>query len=238
MTIGIISAIPEEYSKLNWDDTPKTETIINKVFQFGTINGVDVIAAECGIGKVNAAMTTSLLLGHYKCEGIVFSGVAGGLNPDLSYGEVIIADKLIQHDYGAIVNGRFIHSIAGSFPQLNHEEDYDFAFSMSEGMKESIRFVLGDYTRFGTVLTGDYYLSCTNTRNALYKKFRADAIEMEGAAIAQVCCNWHKPFVIVRVLSDLAGHDSHMDFDTFVDSSSEKAANVVTKLLPMMDAWV
>ena len=237
MAIGIISAIPEEYSKLKWDTPPRTETIISKVFQFGTINGVDVIAAECGIGKVNAAMTTSLLLGHYQCDGIVFSGVAGGLNPDLSYGEVIVADKLIQHDYGAIVGGRFVHSLAGSFPQLSDDLEYDFAFSMSDEMKEAIRFVLGDYTRFGTVLTGDAYLACDSTRNDLHKKFKADAIEMEGAAIAQVCCNWHKPFVIVRVLSDLAGNDSHVDFDTFVDSSSEKAADVVNKLLPMMDAW-
>lgn len=237
MTIGIISAIPEEYSKLTWDTTPRSETIISKEFQFGSINGIDVIAAECGIGKVNAAMTTSLLLGHYECDGIIFSGVAGGLNPDLNYGEVIVADKLIQHDYGAIVNGRFVHSLAGSFPQLADDPDYDFSFSMSDEMKESIRFILGDYTRFGTVLTGDVYLACDNTRNALHKRFAADAIEMEGGAIAQVCCNFHKPFVIVRVLSDLAGSDSHVDFDTFVDSSSEKAATIVTKLLPMMDAW-
>jgi len=237
MTIGIISAIPEEYSKLVWDNPPRIEKIVNKVFQFGSINGVEVIAAECGIGKVNAAMTTALLLGHYNCEGIVFSGVAGGLNPELSYGEIIIADRLIQHDYGAVVNGRFVPSLAGSFPQLSDEKDCDFSFSMPNEMKETIRFVLGDYTRFGTILTGDYYLACDKSRDILHRRYEADAIEMEGAAIAQVCCNWHKPFVIVRVLSDLAGNDSHIDFDTFVDSSSEKAATIVTKLLPMMDAW-
>ena len=81
MTVGVISAIPEEYSKLKWDGEPKTETIINKIFQFGSMNGVKVIAAECGIGKVNASMTTALLLGHFGCDSIIFSGVAGGLNP-------------------------------------------------------------------------------------------------------------------------------------------------------------
>ena len=60
---------------------------------------------------------------------------------------------------------------------------------------------------------------------------------MEGAAIAQVACNWHKPFVVVRVLSDLAGNDSHFDFNEFVDDSSTKAAEVVNRLLPVMDAW-
>jgi adenosylhomocysteine nucleosidase len=70
-----------------------------------------------------------------------------------------------------------------------------------------------------------------------HKQFNADAIEMEGGAIAQVCCEWHKPFVIVRVLSDLAGDDSHVDFDEFVDDSSVKSAKIVKKLLPLMDAW-
>ena len=70
-----------------------------------------------------------------------------------------------------------------------------------------------------------------------YEQFKADAVEMEGAAIAQVCCNWHKPFVIVRVLSDLAGNESHFDFNEFVDESSKKSANIVNKLLPVLDAW-
>ena len=96
MAVGIISAIPEEYSKLEWDSEPRTETIINKIFQFGSINGVEVVAAECGIGKVNAAMTTALLLGHFSCSSIAFSGVAGGINPKFKIGDVIIAEQLIQ----------------------------------------------------------------------------------------------------------------------------------------------
>ena len=111
MTVGIISAIPEEYSKLEWDSEPRTETIINKLFQFGKINGVDVVAAECGIGKVNAAMTTALLLGHFGCSSIAFSGVAGGVNPKFKIGDVIIAEQLIQHDYGSIVEGQLISAI-------------------------------------------------------------------------------------------------------------------------------
>jgi adenosylhomocysteine nucleosidase len=236
MTVGVISAIPEEYSKLEWDAPPRTETIINKIFQFGTINGVDVIAAECGIGKVNAAMTTSLLLGHFGCDSIAFSGVAGGVNPAYRIGDVIIAEQLVQHDYGAIVEGELISAIPGSFPSLS-DDDEDVSYKMSPDMREAIKYALGDEVRFGRVLTGDTYLACTETRNMFYKQFRADAIEMEGAAIAQVCCNWHKPFVVVRVLSDLAGNKSNMDFDEFVDESSSKAARIVKKLLPILDAW-
>ena len=115
MTVGVISAIPEEYGKLKWDDEPKTETIINKIFQFGTMNGVKVIAPECGIGKVNASMTTALLLGHFGCDSIAFSGVAGGVNPEYKIGDVLVAEQLIQHDYGAVVNGQLISAIPGVF---------------------------------------------------------------------------------------------------------------------------
>jgi len=239
MPIGVISAIPEEYSKLSWDAAPRTESIINKIFQFGTINGVDVIAAECGIGKVNAAMTTSLLLGHYNCDGIIFSGVAGGINPKLNIGQVIIADELVQHDYGTMSKSVFFNAIPGSFPGYT-EDDKNVSYKMPTAMKNTIRHLLGpDHdVYFGKVLTGDTYVACSTTREQLRNKFGADAVEMEGAAIAQVCCNWSKPFIVIRVLSDLAGNTSHFDFDTFVDESSEKAANLTQKLLPILDAWL
>ena len=236
MTVGVISAIPEEYSKLEWDSEPRTETIINKIFQFGSMNGVKVIAAECGIGKVNASMTTSLLLGHFGCDSIVFSGVAGGLNPKYEIGDVLIAEQLIQHDYGAVVNGQVISAIPGCFPGMVDEHE-DVSYKMSIDMRDAVKHALGDDAKFGRILTGDTYLACAKTRDMFHKQFKADAIEMEGAAIAQVACNWHKPFVVVRVLSDLAGNDSHFDFNEFVDDSSTKAAEVVNRLLPVMDAW-
>jgi adenosylhomocysteine nucleosidase len=236
MAVGIISAIPEEYTKLVWDSPPRTETIVNKIFNFGRINDVDVIAAECGIGKVNAAITTGLLLGHFGCDSIAFSGVAGGLNPDLSVGDIIIADELIQHDYGAIVNGEMISSIPGSFPALADTDD-DVSYTMPSALRSAIEHEVGSYTKFGRVITGDTYLACENTRKMFHKQFQADAIEMEGAAIAQVCCSWHVPFVIVRVLSDLAGADSHIQFDEFIEESSVKAAKTVRQLLPILDAW-
>jgi adenosylhomocysteine nucleosidase len=236
MTVGIISAIPEEYSKLQWDSEPRTETIINKMFQFGSINGVDVVAAECGIGKVNAAMTSALLLGHFGCSSIAFSGVAGGINPKYKIGDVLIAEQLIQHDYGAIVQGQLISAIPGSFPALA-DSDEDTAYIMSSEMRSVLASQVGNLVHFGRVITGDTYLACTETRKMFFAQFKADAVEMEGAAIAQVCTNWHKPFVIIRVLSDLAGNDSHVDFDQFVDDSSKKAAVVLNKVLPVLDAW-
>ena len=236
MTVGIISAIPEEYSQLNWDSEPRTETIINKIFQFGTINGVEVVAAECGIGKVNAAVTTALLLGHFNCSSIAFSGVAGGINPKYKIGDIIIAEQLIQHDYGAIVEGQLISSLPGSFPSLSDSGE-DASYKMSTEMRTVLQRELGNVAHFGRVITGDTYLACSETRKMFFEQFSADAVEMEGAAIAQACCNWHKPFVIIRVLSDLAGDESHIDFDEFVDDSSKKAAMVLNKVLPVLDAW-
>lgn len=236
MAVGVISAIPEEFSKLQWDNEPRTETIINKVFQFGSINGVEVVAAECGIGKVNAAMTTGLLLGHFGCSSIAFSGVAGGINPKFKIGDVIIAEQLVQHDYGSIVEGQLISAIPGSFPGLTDTNE-DTSYKMSPEMRTVLYEQVGSMAHFGRVITGDTYLACTETRKMFFEQFKADAVEMEGAAIAQVCTNWHKPFVVVRVLSDLAGNESHIDFDQFVDDSSQKAAKILNKVLPVLDAW-
>ena len=236
MAVGIISAIPEEYTKLEWDSEPRTEIIVNKIFKFGKIDGIDVIAAESGIGKVNAAVTTGLLLGHFGCDSIAFSGCAGGLNPKQSCGDILIADSLVQHDYGAIVNGELISSIPGSFPALDKTDD-DIAYVMPERLKNAITNVVGDDVSFGRILTGDTYLACANTRKMFHKQFEADAIEMEGGAIAQVCCSWHVPFVIVRVLSDLAGAESHYQFEEFIEDSSIKAARTVKTILPILDAW-
>lgn len=236
MTIGVISAIPEEYSKLEWDVEPRTEMIVNKLFRFGKMNGIDIIAAECGIGKVNAALTTSLLLGHFGCDSIAFSGVAGGINPDSRIGDILIADSLTQHDYGAIVDGQLISALPGSFPALEDTME-DCGYRMSEEMRSALAEVVDDDVMFGSIITGDTYLACEKTRKMFWQQFRADALDMEGAAIAQVCCSWHMPFVIIRVLSDLAGSQSHVDFDEFVDESSIKAAKVLKQILPVLDIW-
>ena len=186
--------------------------------------------------RSNAVVILALLLGHFGCDSIVFSGVAGGLNPEYNIGDVLIAEQLVQHDYGAIVNGQVISAIPGSFPGMVDENE-DVSYKMSLDMRDAIKRTLDDNIRFGRILTGDTYLACSKTREMFHKQFKADAIEMEGGAIAQVCCNWHKPFVVVRVLSDLSGNDSHFDFNEFVDESSAKSAVVVNKLLPVMDAW-
>jgi adenosylhomocysteine nucleosidase len=181
-------------------------------------------------------MTTALLLGHFGCDSIAFSGVAGGVNPEYKIGDVLVAEQLIQHDYGAVVNGQLISAIPGVFPGMVDENE-DVSYKMSKEMRKQLGDILKDEVRFGRILTGDTYLACSKTRQMFYEQFRADAIEMEGAAIAQVCCNWHKPFVIVRVLSDLAGNESHFDFNDFVDDSSRKAARVINKILPVLDVW-
>ena len=236
MAVGVISAIPEEYTKLEWDSEPRREIIVNKIFKFGKMNDTDVIAAECGIGKVNAALTTGLLLGHFGCDSIAFSGCAGGVNPKHNIGDILIADELIQHDYGAIVNGQLISSIPGSFPSLD-DTDENIAYVMPERLKNAITNVLGKDVTFGRILTGDTYLACEKTRKMFFNQFQADACEMEAGAIAQVCCSWHVPFIIVKVLSDLSGSNSPMEFEEFIEDSSIKAAKTVKKVLPILDAW-
>ena len=108
---------------------------------------------------------------------------------------------------------------------------------MPERLKNAITNVVDDTVSFGRILTGDTYLACEGTRKMFRGQFGADAIEMEGGAIAQVCCSWHVPFVIVRVLSDLAGTESHYQFEEFIDDASVKAAKTVKKVLPILEQW-
>ena len=100
-----------------------------------------------------------------------------------------------------------------------------------------IEEVVGDYTKFGRILTSDTYLACDKTRKMLREQFQADGVDMEAAAIAQVCCSWHVPFVVVKVLSVLAGSNSTMEFEEFIDDASTKAAKTVKQLLPLLDVW-
>tara|TARA_B110001454_G_scaffold206975_1_gene217881 strand:+ start:371 stop:1084 length:714 start_codon:yes stop_codon:yes gene_type:complete len=236
MAVGIISAIPEEYTKLEWDSAPRTETIVNKIFNFGKMDGIDVIAAESGIGKVNAAITTGLLLGHFGCDSIAFSGCCGGISPKYNIGDILIADELIQHDYGAIVGGQLISSIPGSFPSLDDTDD-NIAYVMPWRLKSAINNLFDNNTKFGRILTSDTYLACDKTRKMLHEQFQADGVDMEAAAIAQVCCSWHVPFIVVKVLSDLAGSNSPMEFEEFIDDASIKAAKTTKQLLPLLDVW-
>lgn len=247
--LGIVSALPEESGSHAL--VPRRGGNIELGgfhFRPGRIDGHDVVIAEAGVGKVAAALVGGLLLDHFGCRALIFSGVAGGLDRKLAIGDVVIADELVQHDYGALVKGRLKAFRPGDAPIGVARNPFTFALAPAlrrkigkaiQGLelpplpgglhaKRRPRVVLG------RVLSGDQFVNCAVTRARLQKEFRGQAVEMEGAALAQVAERFGAPCVVVRCLSDLAGSESHMDFQTFLPAAAAAAATVVHRLIPVI----
>jgi len=252
--LGVICAMPEEIEHLTAaiDHGGARREVGPSGFAFheGHLEGRPVVLVEAGIGKVNAALVATLLLDRFGCNGLILSGVAGGLDPSLGIGDVVIADRLVQHDYGAVVEGDIRPYRPGVTPigESHHPVTYELEAELRRNLEQAMdglelapipAIATGDVTRrpclrFGTVLTGDQFINCEATRRRLFERFWAQAVEMEGAAVAQIAERFGVPCVVVRSLSDLAGADSHMDIRTFLSVAAGQAATVVRRLIPAM----
>jgi adenosylhomocysteine nucleosidase len=249
--VGILSALPEELGSLGLAlDPGESIEVAGFHFRPGWIDGHRVVLAEAGVGKVAAALVGSLLLDRFGCRGLIFSGVAGGLDPALAIGDIIIAEELIQHDYGALVGGKIKCFRPGVAPigEVRERTIFHLDPALRRAIGEAIGdlrlppFDAGDGARresrilWGRVLSGDQFVNCATTRERLHTDFRGLAVEMEGGALAQVADRFGVPCVVVRCLSDLAGAESHIDFATFLPSAAGAAAIVVRRLIPVLAA--
>ncbi|MDQ0316765.1 5'-methylthioadenosine/adenosylhomocysteine nucleosidase [Amorphus orientalis] len=251
MTIAIQCAIPQELAVLRAElDCRDSVEIAHLRFDHGTLFGRDVVLVGTGIGKVNTAMVATLLIDRFKATTIVFSGVAGGLDPDLAIGDVVIAEKLLQHDFGWFEAEELKVYQAGHLPFFNATEK--FGFDLKSATRARIASALegielpamkaeasGGAPRapkvvFGTVLSGDQYVNCETTRGRLFQTHGGRAVEMEGAALAQVAEMHDVEWVVVRALSDLAGTESRFDFNDFVDAVSASSARIMERILPVL----
>jgi adenosylhomocysteine nucleosidase len=248
--LGIVSALPEELSGLGLAlIEEKFIEIAGYHFRPGRIDGHPVVLAEAGVGKVAVALVGSLLLDRFGCRGLIFSGVAGGLDPGLAIGDIVIADELIQHDYGAMIAGRLKAFHPGTPPIGEPKRSPPFILDprLRQAIADHIAgftlppFQAGGSTRpgrvlLGRVLTGDQFVNCVEMRDRLRSDFGGQAVEMEGAALAQVAERFGVPCVVVRCLSDLAGAESHLDSASFLPEAASTAAAVVHRLIPIMPA--
>ena len=238
MTIGLICAIPQELAALQSDLTEThAEATAHARFVNGVLDGHDVVLAGSGMGKVNAAIVTTLLADRFGCRTIVFSGVAGGLDPALSIGDVVIADRIVQHDAGVLENEKIRPYQPGHAPIINETDrlGYPVDPELLARVKDRLdgMSVPGQIV-YGTVLTGDQYLNCDSTRERLLSELDGKAIEMEGGAVAQVCEAFGLPWLVIRALSDLAGGNALFDFTAFVEQASATSATILRRLLPVL----
>jgi adenosylhomocysteine nucleosidase len=238
VTIGLICAIPQELAQLRATLADShSEAAAHTVFDTGTIDGHDVVLAGSGMGKVNAALVTTLLADRFGCRTVVFSGVAGGLDPTLSIGDVVVADLVIQHDAGVLEDERVRPYQPGHAPIINPTDrlGYPADPELLARVKDRLAGIsVPGRIVYGTVLSGDQYLNCETTRDRLLRELGGQAIEMEGGAVAQVCEAFGIPWLVIRALSDLAGGDALFDFTTFVDQAAAASATILRRLLPVL----
>jgi adenosylhomocysteine nucleosidase len=201
------------------------------------------------MGKVNSAVVATVLIGHLGCAALVLSGVAGGLDPTMAIGDVIVADRVIQHDAGLIENGRFQTYQPGHLPfinptdQLGFEVNAELMARVRECLSQVALPTLSSTTAaagrssrvaYGTILSGDQFLHCGDTRDRWRREFGALAVEMEGGSVAQVAEAFAVPWLVIRALSDLAGQDSGLDFVTFVSEKAASSAAVLRRVIPLL----
>jgi adenosylhomocysteine nucleosidase len=196
-----------------------------------------VVLAQAGIGKVNAAAAATLLLSAFGARSLIFSGVAGGLNPALGVGSVLLAERMAVHDYGLVSGGTFTPTAYGVIPMGAPR------LTEPEPVEAAVRAVLARLAaavsgrldaRLGGVVTADYFLNCTATRDELHAQLGADAIDMESGAVALVARAWGVPLYAIRTLSDLAGEDSHLTYGEMAAMAARNSALCVEALLTLL----
>jgi adenosylhomocysteine nucleosidase len=202
--LGVISALPEEFAHLS-DQSGTPSDIGGFSFWRGRIAGREAVFVECGAGKVNAGVASALLLDRFGCRALLMCGVAGGLDPALAIGDVVVGTAHIQHDFGIEKEDRFIRIQPGSRPSRG--EAWTPGYALPEGLAGRLQEALDGLeleplpaeidaacrrprVHLGTILTGDCFVNSERTRRGLHEEFAAQAVEMEGAAVAQVACRW------------------------------------------------
>jgi len=228
MLIGIIGAMHEEIVELkSVMENLTEEKVINLTFYKGTLRGKNVVLVEGGIGKVNASVCTTLLINHFKVDQVIFTGVAGGVNPEIKVGDIVISTDLMEHDFDCTAFG----DAPGVIPRMETS-----TFKADEKLVEIAKEVA--YEKFdrekvwtGRIVSGDQFIASVEKVRWLNDTYKAECTEMEGAAVAHVCYMFATPFVILRAISDNANHDGAMDFAEFTALAAKNSKVIVEGIL-------
>ncbi|HEX5791800.1 MAG TPA: 5'-methylthioadenosine/S-adenosylhomocysteine nucleosidase [Rheinheimera sp.] len=225
--IGIIGAMEPEVALLRQQISNVSCTELGSyTFYTGTLAGAQIILVQSGIGKVASALATALLIQHFKPDAVINTGSAGGFDPELNVGDVVISTEVRHHDVDVTAFGYEM----GQVPQM------PAAFSahpvLINAAEQSIQALGFCQTKKGLIATGDSFI-CDPARIATIRQQFPTmlAVEMEGAAIAQVCHMLATPFVVIRSLSDIAGKESPQSFEAYLEVASKNSSAMVMELL-------
>lgn len=201
-------------------------------FTQGTLHGKELVVVVCGIGKVNAAMCTAVLINDYKPELVINSGVAGALSPLVSIGDIVVGTKAVEHDMNTTALGGKQGEV--SFP--NGKVMYFECDATASRQMEEVCGGLADTKNVrGIIASGDIFISDRPQRLRLNDRFGAIACEMEGAAIGHVCSCCGVPFVILRAISDDLDENKGMDFVKFCALAAEKTVTAIDRFTELYE---
>lgn len=230
MIIGIIAAMAEELEILLKDlSIEEKKERANMTFHKGKLYGKDVVAVVCGIGKVNAAVCTQILVSEFNVTKVINVGVAGGIGKDIYPGDIVIADNLVQHDMDTTAFGDKM----GQIPRL---DTFDFKCDkeLVAAAKEACEKIDELNCFSGRIVSGDVFVADVEKIRWLEKEFGAISCEMEGASIAQVCYLNKTPFVVIRSISDNANNGAHMDYEKFTPIAVKNSTKILKTMLEIM----
>ena len=217
--IGIIVAEEKELNAVkNIMKNIEEINIYEKTFYKGTIENKNIVVVKSNVGKVISSRVCQILIDKFKPALVINIGTAGSVNNKLDIGDVVVADKLVQYDFDVTPFGRKL----GEIENIGEYIEVD---------KNLLNLFNNTNVIIGTIATGDKFIVNPEEKNNIKNIFNALCIEMEGASIAQVCFLDKVPFLVIRSITDKPDESSKIDFDTFLESSSIKAANILKEIL-------
>ena len=225
--IALIGAMDQEIDLLKSSlENCQASNIAGYAFYHGMLHGAEVGLLKSGIGKVNAAIGTTLLLSSFNPDCVINTGSAGGLDPDLAVGDVVISSEVRHHDVDVTSFGYEMGQMPGFPPAFLPDP------LLVDVATDSIRNVDGVQTVHGLIATGDSFMSCEERVAEIRRHFpELKAVEMEAAAIAQTCYQFGVPFIIIRALSDIAGKESNLSFKSFLEIAATHSAKMVSDMV-------
>ncbi|UOQ47356.1 5'-methylthioadenosine/S-adenosylhomocysteine nucleosidase [Gracilibacillus caseinilyticus] len=229
--IGIIGAMDEEVELLKSKmEIKDTEHIANGEFYIGQLEGKEVVLLKSGIGKVNAAISTTILFERYQPDFVINTGSAGGFHSDLEVGDLVISTEVAHHDVDVTAFDYKYGQVPG-LPATFHADPVLIEKAMLAAKQ------LTDVAAMkGLISTGDTFMQEAERVQFVREKFPdMIASEMEAAAVAQVCYQYKRPFVIIRALSDIAGKESSVSFDAFLEKAATHAATIIIDVVKNID---
>ncbi len=227
--IGIIGAMAQEVALIASKIEEKEQRVIAGVeFTKGILSGKEVVLLQSGVGKVNAAMATTLLHEHFHPSAVINIGSAGGLINNMEIGDIIISTAMLHHDVDATPIGCEMGEIPGM-------PDRYFSNPTLIELAENVLEKLQLRHKIGVIGTGDSFIASEERVAHIQNHFpEVIAVEMEAAAIAQVCFHYKTPSIVMRALSDLPDKESPMTFVEYLQFAADRSANIV---MATLEAW-